>query len=470
MCNAVETKAVPCIPEPARQTPVAHTCDVLVCGAGPAGFAAAISASRNGASTILLERSGLPGGAITQSMVMPLMTFHSSPDRPIVQGIAEELVQEVKRMGGSPGHIPDPLGMAATITPVDPELLKYAIGDMLGKAGVPLLLNTLAVAVLCPQKRPEYVIVENKSGRSAVAAKIVIDASGDADIASQAGVECVYGRQPDRQTQPMTLMFRMGGVDGSAVRRYIDEHPDDFVLSDAARSHLHRLPLLAVSGFFSLVRKAQQQGKLGAFRDRVLYFDLPRPGEVIVNMTRVGQLSGIKAEELSQAQRLAAEQVMQAVLFLQEYIPGFSGAYLLETASQIGVRETRHLVGRYTLTAQDVLAGAYFPDSVARGAFPIDIHAPDGSSLKIQKMATGSSYGIPYRCLLPKEFEGLLVAGRAISATHEASASTRLSPTCMALGQAAGTAAALACSQNIEPSAIDVALLQKTLVRQGAII
>lgn len=466
----MEQTKVKYVTEQTKKLPIAKECDVLVCGAGPAGICAAIAAARNKARTVLIERFGVPGGSLTQSLVMPLMTFHASPDNQIVKGIAEEMVQRVKALGGSPGHLPDPLGMAATITPVDPEMLKFVVFQMLQEADVKLWLNTLAAGIVKKENRLEGVIAENKAGRNVIEAKVIVDATGDADVTVQAGGDFIYGRQSDNRTQPMTLMFRMANVDGKAVRQYVKENPKEFVLSDDARRNIDNVPLLAISGFFSLVKSAQEAGKLGKFRDRVLYFDMPRAGEVAINMTRVLNLSGLSAEQVAEAQAEAFVQTMQVITFLKEYIPGFANAYLLDTAAQIGVRETRHLVGRYTLTAEDVLAGRDFPDSIARGAFPIDIHAPDGGNLKIEKMPPGASYGIPYRCLLPYGLQGIVVAGRCISATHEASASARLSPTCMALGQAAGTAAALCVAQKNTPAQLDVNLLRQVLLDQGAVV
>ncbi|MBI5631327.1 MAG: FAD-dependent oxidoreductase [Elusimicrobia bacterium] len=458
------------IVEPKRKIPVAGDCDVLVCGGGAAGYCAAVASARNGARTTLIERHGFLGGSATQALVLPLMTFHAAPDEQVVKGIGEEIVQEVMRLGGSPGHLPDPLGCAATFTPADPEWVKFAILKLVHESKVQLHFHSFVAGALLTGRRVSGVVVENKSGRQAFRAQVVIDATGDGDVAEKAGARLVHGRAADGKTQPLTLMFRMYGVDAAAVRRYVRENPREFVLTDEARRDIESLPVLAVSGFFGLVKKAQAAGDFGGFRDRVLYFEMPKPGEVMVNMTRVGNLSGVNARDLSAAELAGLAQVQQSVKFLKKYIPGFSDAALLEVAAQIGVRETRHLAGRYTLTAEDVLAGRKFADGIARGAFPIDIHSPDGSGLTMKKMEPGACYDIPFRCMLPKEVEGLLVTGRAISATYEASASSRLSPTCMALGEAAGTAAALAVKRKVWPSKLDPELLRETLRRQGAVV
>ena len=456
--------------EPSRQTAIFRSCDVLVCGAGTSGFCAAIAASRNGADSILVERGGYPGGTLTQSLVMPLMTFHASLTRQVIGGIAEELVERVRSHGGSPGHLPDPLGTASTITPVDPEILKFCMVEMLRESGTHLLFHTQICGVFQAGQEIRGIFFENKSGRKAILSSVTVDATGDADIACWGGAEFVVGRSSDQGAQPMTLMFRLAGVDGKVVRTYIQDNPDEFTFTEQALQNLDSLPLLAVSGFFGLLRQAQTDGVLTDFRDRVLYFELPRAGEVIMNMTRIIGHSGLNTQQITAAQFEGYRQVYQCVRFLKEYVPGFSKAYLLETASQIGIRETRHLCGKYTLTGEDVLHGRDFADSIARGAFPIDIHSPDGSGLAMQKMTPGMSYGIPYGCMLPRDLEGIIVTGRSISATHEAAASARVSPTCMALGQAAGTAAVLASKNRISPSRIDVSELRRTLLSQGAIL
>ncbi|MFA6316252.1 MAG: FAD-dependent oxidoreductase [Elusimicrobiota bacterium] len=461
---------MPFLTEPSRRIPITDHCDVLVAGGGAAGYCAAIAAAREGARTVLVERSAMLGGSATQALVLPLMTFHASPRRQVVAGIAQELVDLLKAEGASPGHIPDPLGCAATVTPMDPEALKLAVCRLVADSGARTLLDTLVTTPWMTGRRVVGAVVENKSGRSAIKAKVVVDATGDADVAAAAGVPFSFGRGRDNKAQPMTLMFRMAGVDSAAVRRYCRAHPEEFVLSPEARRGLGRLPFLAVSGFFSLVRKAQADGILGPFRDRVLYFELPAPGEVLVNMTRVSGLSGVDAAQSSAAALAALFQVREAAAFMRTRLPGFSHSRLVETASRVGVRETRRIQGRCTLTAEDVLEGRDFPDSVARGAFPIDLHDPEGAGLTMKRMKAGASYGIPYRCLLPKAVEGLLVAGRAISATHEANASARLSPTCMALGQAAGTAGALCAAAGVLPSRLDCGLLRRKLKSRGAVI
>ncbi|MGH7706858.1 MAG: FAD-dependent oxidoreductase, partial [Vulcanimicrobiaceae bacterium] len=225
--------------------------------------------------------------------------------------------------------------------------------------------------------------------------------------------------------------------------------------------------LTAVAGLYDLWERARASGEVDVPRELVSFFSSPYPDEVTVNMTRVTAIDPLDPDDLTRAEVEARAQVMQLAGFFRRHVPGFANARIAATGTQIGIRESRRIVGAYTLTGADVVAARSFPDAVARSAYPIDIHNPAGSGTTTQRLAPGASYEIPYRCLLPERVDGLLVAGRCISTTHEALASTRLTPTVMTLGQAAGTAAALAVSSDREPRAIDVAELRARLERAG---
>ncbi|HAR62184.1 MAG: FAD-dependent oxidoreductase [Candidatus Margulisiibacteriota bacterium] len=447
-----------------------YECDVLVCGAGSAGCCAAIAAARNGVSTIVVEESDIIGGTIVQSLVYPLMTFHAAPNLQVIKGIPEEIVGTAVREG-SQGHIPDPLGCAPTITMIEPEQFSSCVYQKMMQAGVIIINNTKVVNIIRDEQAIIGVIAHTDDNQIvSINAKVVIDATGDADIACLAGVPYVYGRISDNKTQPMTLIFTMRNVNNNVVRQYIKDNPTEFVLSHEARNNIVEVPYLAVSGFFRLVREAQQKEGLVSFRDRVLYFETAQKGEVSVNMTRIFDMDGSNENEVEKARGTALLQVQECYRLFKHYIPGFEDAYIHTIAPKIGVRETRHIVGKYTLSAQDVLSGRKFDDGVACGAFPIDIHSPDGSAINMQKMPQGTYYTIPYRCLIPENIESLIVAGRSISATHEASASARLAPTCMALGEAAGTAAAVSVRKNTRISLLDSSEIRQELIGQGVFL
>ena len=435
--------------------------DVIVCGGGTSGICAAIAAGRRGAKTCLIEESNRLGGTITHCLVNPLMTFHCAPFTPIIKGIPQEIIDRLVAIGGSPGHLSDPIGSATSMTIVDPILFEIVVREMLEEAGVEVVLGSSVVDVLGtkiqgPLNPPKGglelnspitrhssiitgIIVEGPSAtRYPLSANLIIDATGDADVAVLAGAEVTSGRQSDGKAQPMTLLFTMANIDTDEIRAYIQKNSEEFALSDAAKKDLASFPKLAVSGFFKQVRTAQEQAQKILFRDRVLAFELTAPNAMLINMTRVIGFDGVLKTEREAAYAIGIKQVNEVAEFLVANIPGFRKARLLKIADEIGVRESRHLVGRYQLTAEDVCSGRQFKDGIAQGSFPIDIHSPDGSEVALTPVSDGRAYQIPLRCMLPKDIEGLLVTGRCISATHEASASARVTATCMALGEAAG--------------------------------
>ena len=437
--------------------------DVLVAGAGASGMCAAIAAAREGQRVLLLEKSGILGGTNTQSLVCPLMGFHAEGIQ-VVRGIAQEIVDRLEKAGGTLGHIPDPLGVTATITPIEPELLKQVYFDMVRQEpNITLLLHTFITGVSRDKNRIQSVSAVHKGGSSSFSARVVIDATGDGDLAWAAGVKCAQGRASDGFAQPMTLVMKIGGVDLKKVRSAMKAHPEQFILRKDALD----IPYTAVSGYFDAVARARQRGDLTLPRDRVLFFQGIREGEVVVNMSRVVKRRGTDAAELSLAEAEGRAQADEILAFLKKDIDGFRGAYLVETGSAIGVRESRHIEGKYTLTDRDILNGEQFEDAVAMCGFPIDIHDPLGKELHWTKTDTAGCYDVPYRVMLPEGIENLLVTGRCVSATHEAAASVRITPTAMALGEAAGIAAAMAADGNA--AGVDTAALREKIKEKGGV-
>jgi hypothetical protein len=268
--------------------------------------------------------------------------------------------------------------------------------------------------------------------------------------------------------QPATLIFRLSHVDLAKTANYVSEHPEEMRSSLPADA---RTPesLTAVAGLYSLWRRARDEG-LDVPRELVSFFISPYPDEVTVNMTRVVDVDPLDPDDLTRAEVESRLQAMQLLEFFREYVPGFESARIAGTGTQVGIRESRRIVGRYTLTREDVLQARKFDDAVARSAYPIDLHNPAGSGTTTQRLAPGESYEIPFRSLVPVNREQLLVAGRCISTTHEALASTRLTPTVMTLGQAAGTAAALACARGVRVGDVDVHELREQLRADGVLL
>ena len=438
--------------------------DVLVIGGGNAGCAAAIAAARHGAKTLLVERYGFLGGTATASMVGPWMTFHSGGDR-IVGGIAEEIVERLVRMGASPGHIHDSSDYVATITPFDPEVHKALLFEMMEEARVDLLLHAWFLDALVDQDDVAGATFATVGGERTYRARTIIDSTADAYVAASAGVPVQQGDERGR-VQPASLMFRLSHVDLSKTATYVRMHLDQ--MRTSLKAHERTAPALtAVAGLYALWQRAQEDAIVDIPRELVSFFISPYPDEVTVNMTRVTNIDPLDPDDLTRAEVEARKQVMQLLRFFRERVPGFENARIAATGTQVGIRESRRIVGRYTLTRDDVLHARQFPDAVARSAYPIDIHNPSGTGTTTHRLAAGESYEIPFRCLIPSNRERLLVAGRCISTTHEALASTRLTPTVMTLGQAAGTASAMACKRGIRVGDIAADELRKELIADG---
>lgn len=414
--------------------------DVVIVGGGTAGVSAAVAAGRNGVDTILIERYGFLGGAMTAGLVNPFATSGSYAGKEqIIHGIFQEMIDRLKYMNG----------YDEKTSAFDVEIMKIVADQMVMEAGVNLMLHTFAIDSIMCGNTVRGVEVYNKSGRQAVLGKVMVDATGDGDLAFMAGAPYEKGRKKDGLTQPMTLNFKMGGVD---VEKMPSIHEMNRLFLGAKAEGEVKCPM-DILGMYNSFRRQQ--------------------GEVHFNTTRVIKVDGTKAEDLTYAEVEARRQMVEIVNFLKEKVSGFENAYLLISGTQIGIRETRRIIGKYVLTGQDVVEARKFKDVVARGSYKIDLHNPIGGCVEKNPLAgkrlpPGESYDIPYRSLVPQEVDGLLVAGRCISATHEAQGSMRVIPIVVAVGQAAGTAAALAAKHDVPPRELDISLLQKTLREQGA--
>lgn len=437
--------------------------EVVVIGGGPAGVNAAIAAGRSGVKTVLIERYGFIGGMSTAALVYPWMTFHTVEGKQVIHGIAQEIIDRLRAVGASPGHLRDTVGFVHTITPYHPEVYKVLAVDMLKEAGVKLILHSFVDQVEAEGSRIQSVQLTSKSGRILVRGQVFVDATGDADVAYLSGAPCLLGREGDNKTQPMTMKFRMRGVNLERVKQYMLDYPEEFYHKTPFRE-LKELPLSGVLGFY----KHWQEANLPINRDQVLFFTGPADDEVLVNTTRVQGLDGTNVEELTEAEEMGRKQVIMVAEFMRNKLPGFEQASISQVGAQIGIRETRRIDGLYALQPDDVVEGRRFDDVIARSGYPIDIHDPSGKGVTAAWVKGDGAYDIPYRSLLPKQIDNLLCAGRCISTTHEALATTRLTPSCMATGQAAGTAAALAVQSGAAPREIDIKELQQRLLEGKA--
>jgi hypothetical protein len=393
-----------------------------------------------GADTLLVERYGFLGGAGTAMMVNPWMSYWAAGGRNVqlIFGVLQELIDRMTAMGMY-GH---PMQKTA----FDPEALKVAAEELCKEAGVQLLYHSFLGEAAMDEAgvRIESVRFANKAGLVDLKASMYVDATGDGDLAALAGAIVEKGRAVDSLSQPMTLNFRMANVDMDRM--------------------------LTRQEITDLYLEAKRRGEIDCPRENVLWFYANQPGVIHFNTTRVLRKDATNPWDLTEAEIEGRRQVQQLVRFLRAEVPAFEDAYLQTTAPQIGVRESRRVMGEYILTAEELLDSCRFEDVIARGAYPVDIHNPDGEGTILKHLPEGEWYDIPFRTLVPKKIENLLIGGRPISATHEAHSAIRVQPIAMAIGQAAGTAAALCANGHLLPRELDVRKVQEALTKQGAVI
>lgn len=455
--------------------------DVVVVGGGTAGAIAGIAAARTGARTLLVEQYGNLGGVLT--LGMSLKGVNDGEGYKALGGIGEELIERARAMDGATPVASHP--RHGSIMGQDPEAMKLKLIEMVRQSGLSLLLHTFLVDAITDGRKIQAIRVANKAGLEIVPAKCFVDCTGDGDLAARAGAAFVYGRESDGLAQPVSAIFRVGGVDLDRTWAYLEEHPEDFEApegyngDDYSVEKFRNTPGVGVAGFRSLIRKARAAGDYHIPRDDMGFNPLPGRREVTVNITRIHGIDGTDPDDLTRAEIDSQLQILEGLRFLRKYVPGFEGCYVVSSPFQVGIRETRHILGGYILTKDDVVNGRDFEDQVARGAYPLDIHDVDKKASQRAGRVEGGgtdlskidrSYGIPAACLIPKGVDNLLVAGRAISATHEAAASARGQPVCMATGHAAGTMAALSAMKNRAPAALDIREVQSVLTEQKAVI
>ncbi|EIP98170.1 flavoprotein involved in thiazole biosynthesis [Opitutaceae bacterium TAV1] len=404
------------IHEPARDIPVARETDILVCGGGPAGIAAAFTAARAGARVLLLERHPFLGGVWTAGALTILIDTEKKP------GLNRELRQRLEARD------------AATYCKQWPEWTVYGIEAMKGlldemaeETGIDVQLCTQVTAVAREGSRVTGVFTESKSGREFIRARIVIDTTGDGDVCARAGCPFEHGRPGDGKTQPMTLYGRIGGYRGTG----------------AARHH----PMLGI---------ARKAGFPISYEGVTLFPQPDQPGVFMLMATHLWG-SGIDVRNLTRAELQGRREIRQLVHILKtQGDDDWKDIYLIDTGPFLGVREARRILGRYYLTHDDLQAGRRFDDGICHVRFNVDIHHPDPEEGKNLYHLPMQPYDIPYRCLLPRDIDNLMMAGRCISGDHIAHSSYRVTGDAIATGEAAGLAAAIAVESRIDPPSIDI--------------
>ncbi len=416
--------------------------DVIVAGGGFSGVSATIAAAREGMKVLLLEKTGTLGGNATNGLVQPFMHYEtfvpqengSEKKLDLVQGVFTEIVDELKRYG----KIDNDYYFHC-------DYLKVILDRMVKNSGADVLFHSTVFNVNKSGRKIENVEFYNVSGVNKATARVFIDTTGDANIASLSGCEFDLGRKEDNLCQPMTLCFRVSGTTFEEMNKHKKE-------------------------MYALYDKFRAEKKIKNPREDILYNPTLNDNVVHFNSTRVVLRNPTNPFDLSAAEMEAREQMLELVAFLKENFEFFKNAEIVTSASHIGVRESRMVKGEHLLTTEELKQTIKFPDAIAAGNYDIDIHNPEGTGTSHYFFKKGEYYTIPYRCLVPKDIDNLLVAGRCISCEHEAQASVRIMPICSAMGQAAGTAAAIAVKNDTVMKKVDVSELQNTLKNKGAFI
>lgn len=438
--------------------------DVIIVGGGFSGCIAAIAAARNQARTVVVEASACPGGSLTTNGVNPMMTFHAG-DNQVIRGITEELISRLKRQGKSPGHLPDPSRFTPTYTPFDAEAMKHELELMITEAGGQILYHAMLADVSQSDRRLHGITVCTQSGLMHLSGNMFIDASGNAALAAKAGVPLHKGRPSDGKAQPMTMTMKMVNVDREKLRRYMLANIVT-LNNHYQRDSIELAPRLACHGFVDEFAAAKAAGELDIPREDVLIFETNTPGEFVFNTSRILDHDATDPWSLSDAEFIGRQQCRQIEQFARKRLPGFEQATVVQTGPSVGIRSSCQIQGCYQLTANDLLAQTRFADTIAISGYPIDIHSPDGEGTQHGKLPEGGMYGIPWRTLITPSLDNLIVVGRCISATFEAQAAIRTTPTVGAIGQAGGIAAALSVQQRLSVHQLPIAQLQDTIRQQ----
>jgi len=449
--------------------------DVVVIGGGSAGVAASVAAARNGARTVLVDAGPMAGGELVSGL--PLNACLNARGEWVVGGVIRELLDGCRARGGLIEPYFD--WRSLWLTCVDPEVMKLIVAKTLRDAGVHLLLYTFADDVVADRDGLRGVFVVNKRGRTLLAARQIIDCSGDGDIAVQAGAPSEKGG-PQGELQPVTMIFRMVGVETRPLLEFVRAHPEHVGLGEClleprskaeCAEELYRqgIPSVFFDGKGPFIAQAIERGELFPCGLLAVCPLSAQRKEVSLNTTRIANLDATDPQRLSGALPDLLEQVWACASFLKSRVPGFENAQFSGIAPRIGIRETRRIIGDAVLERDDVLQGRKREDGICKGAHELDVHGA-GQAHRREMIKDGGSYDVPFGCLLPKGTTNLLVAGRCLSATREAHGSARVMGTCMGMGQAAGTAAAMAIASGVSLRELPVAVLRDRLVAQGAVL
>lgn len=442
--------------------------DVIVVGGGPAGVCAAVAAAREGVSVILAEQGGCAGGMATRGLVGPFMTcYDRKGEKMIIRGLFEEIVNRLVKKNAAihPSQVHAGTGFTSWIvvghehvTPFEPEGLKLVLDEMLEEAGVKVLYHTDFIRPVIEENTITGVIVHSKKGFEILSGRVIVDCTGDGDVAARSGVPFEYGNEELNLVQPATMFFHICNVDAEALEQDIQANLHNFYRKDGVNYRsLHWR-----------VSEAREHGDWTMNRVSIGLFRRPKSDEWCVNTSRIMHVDATDNESLTMAEMEGRRQADEIMRFLRKYVPGCEHAKLMSTASYVGIRESRHIQGDYRLTGEDLIQAKVPEDSILLAANSVDVHGRFGPTSNEYVAIEGDYYGVPYRSLIPTGVEQMLIAGRCISADSTAAGAIRVMPPCMGMGQAAGIAAAMAVQQRCTVREINVEKLQEMLKKKGA--
>jgi len=435
----------------------------------PGGLSAAISAAREGAKVLLVERSSMLGGAAASGL--GVLGYLDSKGRKSLGGLAQEYIDRLEEYQAAIGHYRCPVHNS--ITPISPEMFKIVAVEMCKEAGVELLFNCELIDVMVDNGRVVKVAVYGKCTRVEIEAKIFIDGTGDGDLAYMAGAEYISGQDETGIMQPSTLMFTVTGFDLEKFFKYIEENPEEAGIKESYAEgynldFFRSTRGLCFIGLNNLVKKARDNGEFDIPRNQFIYIKTPDEAQLAINTVRIINIDGSDIFQLSRGLEEGYRQVLQLLKFMRKYIPGFENCRITHISPSLGVRESRHFIGKKRLTRDEMYAYTNSEDTIALCAYNVDIHSGTADHIDLYKLE--QPFGIPYGCLVPKSIDGLLLTGRIISVDSTVFGAARVMGPIMAAGEAAGIAAAICVKRNICPADVPVAEVREIILRNGGIL
>lgn len=464
--------------EEGRELSVLYSADVVVAGGGSAGFAAALAAARNNAKTVIIEREYAMGGIMTTGLMAKVAI------EPYMEGIPTEVMMRLgkDKMAIPPCAFPPKCPVTEmTEVPVDPEATKKLLDDMLLEENVKILYGSIVAGVIKEGGTIKGVIVESKNGRQVIEGKVFIDATGDGDLSAHAGAEYQIGREEDGMCSASTLMFRIGNVDIEALIQHLEKHPGDLMRGgrnmtpQQIRECVFGNPpqYAHIGGFNETIRRVATERSFSEWewsvlssRNGILVMNLPNANQVLVNTSRILGKNAIDVHDITDSMLEGRKQCWFIHEFLKNYVPGFENAFLMDTASILGIRETRRITGDYMHTTEDFRKRIKFDDAIMKNTDSIEFHNPKGEGTAFERYKDGEYEEISYRSILVKGLTNAMVIGRCFSADQLALSCNRSIGFCLSMGQAAGTAAAMAVNGGTDIRSISVTELQKKVYPQ----